>query len=136
MKKKNFTTFTIYLTFAIVSLLTFTQCDNSKAVEKALQERAKLDNKEYPIFLDAFTRIDSSTVAEGKIYQYNYAIMEVDPKIIEDFKAKTIPEIKGNIKKNPFYQSFRENDVTVRFIYRDTLGVEVFRCDVTPEDYR
>lgn len=129
-------TLSVYFVLATFFILVFTQCDNSKSVEKALQERAKLDNKEYPIYLDPFTRIDSSSVATGKIYQYHYSVLEVDPQIITDFKTKTIPEIKDNIKQNSFYAPFKDNDVTMRFIYRDTLGVELFRFDVTPEDYK
>lgn len=125
-----------HLTLAICASCLFIQCDKKKTIEDILKDEAMLVNKECPILEDAVTRRDSCSVIDGKTFQYHYTLLEIDSTIIANFKGEGITNIKNNVKKNPLYAPFRDEDVTFRLIYCDTLGIELFRFDVKPEDYK
>lgn len=132
MKKKFLLTLSICLTLSIL----FVQCNKKKSIEEILKEEVALVNKQCPMLEDAVTRRDSCSVVDGKTFQYHYSLLEVDSASIEEFKKEGIVNVKSNVKSNPIYAPFRAEDVTFRLIYSDTLGVELFRFDVSPEDYK
>lgn len=132
MKNKFLLTLTICAALSLV----FVQCDKKKTIEEILKEEVALVNKQCPMLEDAVTRRDSCSVVDGKTFQYHYSLLEIDSASIAEFKNEGIANIRNNVKANPLYAPFRAEDVTFRLIYTDTLGVELFRFDVSPKDYK
>lgn len=136
MKKQSLLTLFYYSTLAFICSILFIQCDKKKSIEDLLKDEVAVVNKQCPILEDAVTRRDSCSIVDGKTFQYHYTLLEVDSASIADFKNEGIINVKSNVKANPLYAPFRDEDVTFRLIYSDTLGIELFRFDVTPEDYK
>lgn len=94
-------------------------------------------NKQCPILVDRETRLDNSVVLPGKVFQYNYTLVNLDKSQVDvDEAQKTIaPNLISNIKSNPDMNEFRENKVKIIYSYRDKNGQFLFKILITPEMY-
>ncbi|MES0490227.1 MAG: hypothetical protein ABUK01_09555 [Leptospirales bacterium] len=135
MMKKN-KNLVLMLSF-IASMLFIVNCGSG--IEAELKEASAEINAQCPMTIDAFTRLDNTEVLPGKIFQYNYtlttedkAVLGADPvKFASTIKAQVIPTLKNN----PALDIFRDNDVTLVYIYNKPDGTEFFRFEVLPENY-
>jgi hypothetical protein len=88
--------------------------------------------------MDSETRLDSTMALPGKEYMYfisliNYTIDEID---IDMFKKEIKQNLINNVKTNSNMETFRSNNVTLSYVYRDKDMNEIIRIKVTPEDYK
>lgn len=106
--------------------------------DKQLFEVSKQVNQNLPMMLDAETRIDTTIPMAGKTFQYvytlvNYSRGEID---IEAFKEVMRPQIVNSIKTSTDMKTFRENQVTMVYLYRDKDGNEVAKFTILPDEYK
>ena len=140
-KKRNKWTFIlgILVGIAISLLLNLTFCKpQTDKIDKALTEVAEELNRVSPFMVDDETRLDSSSVLPGKVFQYAYSLVnyERDSIDIEVFLSHMEPVILHNVKTNPELKSFREQNVTIIYLYKDKNGEQIGKITVSPDLYQ
>ena len=105
--------------------------------DKAMMEAASQINKSCPIMVDQETRLDNAVAMPGKVFQYNYTLVNFakDSVNIPGLEGYMKPMILNNVKTNPDMKGFRDNKVTMTYTYKDKDGVFITRIDITPEMY-
>jgi hypothetical protein len=106
--------------------------------DSILVEAANELNKNLPIMMDSETRLDSTMALPGKEYVYfisliNYAVDEID---IEDFEKEIKQNLINNARTNSSMEIFRNNNVTLIYVYRDKNMNEIVTVKVSSKDYR
>ena len=106
--------------------------------DKKLIETANQLNRNLPLLLDSETRLDSTMALPDKKFTYfytliNYSTEEID---IEILKENLEPNILNNIKTSTDLKKFRENKVTMVYLYRDKNGNEILKLEYSYNDYK
>ncbi len=94
-----------------------------------LVEASKEMNQDMPKMLDVETRLDSTSV-ENTTLNYHYTLVnfpkdssEVD---FENVKSKMMKKAQTNLDTNPVMKEYRENDISLHYIFLDKNKNEVF----------
>ena len=105
--------------------------------DKQLMTIASELNKSCPMMVDAQTQLDNSISLPNNIFQYNYTLLETEQSTIDtnEFKAYMEPNILEQIKTNPQMKIFRENKVTMNYLYRDKNKKYIVLISITPSLY-
>lgn len=116
----------------------FTQELFSPSMDKQLVEMANELNKNCPIMIDQYTRLDNTNAFPNKTFQYNYTLVETEKA---DFNLDTVrkyvePNIINNVKSNPDMKDLRDNNVTLNYSYRDKNGEFIWKLEITPDMYQ
>lgn len=95
-------------------------------------------NKTCPVMADAETRLDNTVALPGKIFTYNYTLINQlkDSINVEELKKYLTPIITNNMKTNPVMKFYRDNKITMSYYYKDKQGVFLLSIDVTPDQYQ
>ena len=124
----------------IVFALTYygTQQLFKKDLESELKSVALELNKQTPMKVDQFSRLDSaSTIGKTNLIYY-YTLTEIEKSEVNlDTVNKYIrPNIIENVKNNPDLKIFRDNNITMDYKYYDKNGEFATEISVTPELYK
>jgi hypothetical protein len=105
--------------------------------DKNLVATANQLNMNLPIMLDSETRLDSTMALPGKKFAYYYTLVNfsVDELDVENFESIMKPTILNSIKTNSDLQEFRDNKVTMVYLYKDKSGNEIIKFEFTHDDY-
>lgn len=111
----------------------FTPFITGKVLEKAISEV----NKNCPVMVDEYTRLDSASVISDNSMQYNYTLINTElAQVNQDTVKKYVfPEIINNVKTSPDLKVFRDLKTTFIYSYRDKNGLAILKFPVTPEMY-
>lgn len=127
----------------VVSIVFFSliliQCNsNDKALNKKLQEMAVNLNQSAPVMLDQFTRFEEASVTPGNIFCYRYTVLNTSNP--DSLVENGLRLLKQNIGKeyslNADLRIFKENNVTIEYVYNDENGRTIRSLQITPEDYQ
>ena len=130
---------TISSAFVIVVLLMFVQCTSkNEKLHHQLTEMAASLNKLTPVVIDPHTRFDSVAVTKDVVFQYYYTIVDIDnPKeLLKAQKNEIIENMENAFAKDKPLRVFKENTVTIEYIYRDTTKRVVDIITITPDLYK
>lgn len=121
--------------------LALTSCSKENKIDDDLKEVAANINKTTPQTLAAGVRLDSVSAQPGKIFRYNYTLTDdakegVSPEQIKTFKNSAKEGALQVIKTSPEIKEFRDNDVTMVYIYYDKDGKKTADFKITPEEYK
>ena len=133
---KKSSRFPFFLVF--FSILLCTQCtSNEKALHKKLSEMAANLNTSTPVMLDPYTRFDGALVTSDNVFQYTYSILNTQnaTQMVDDAIKSMIPEMRKMFSENKDLRIFKENKVTIEYIYKDATGTVIRSEKITPEDY-
>lgn len=122
----------------LFSILLYTQCtSNEKALHKKLSEMAANLNTSTPVMLDPYTRFDGASVTSDNVFQYTYSILNTQnaTQMVDDAIKSMLPEMRKMFSENNDLRIFKENKVTIEYIYKDAAGTVIRSEKVTPEDY-
>jgi len=122
------------LALTILGFIALPSC--SESVDGRLKKIAEEANKTAPRLLDQWTRLDSCTALPNKNIRYYHTVSDV---VISDttlFKSNLKPQVVKVAQTSPDMKFFRENDVTMQYIYNDSAGKYIFSMIVTPQDYK
>lgn len=124
------------ITIVFVSAFFF-GCSNNSKFDKAMMTAASELNKSCPIMVDQETRLDNTVALPGNSFQYNYTLINLTKADIniEEFTAYMEPQITNNVKTNPDLKAYRDNQVTMKYYYKDKNGEFLVQYSVTPKDY-
>jgi hypothetical protein len=94
-------------------------------------------NQNCPMVIDSETRLDNTIGGPGKMFMYNYTLvnMSKDEIDIPQFKTYIEPRVINNARTNNDMRSFRDNKVEMVYKYFDKNGVFVFDVRVLPDHY-
>ncbi len=87
--------------------------------------------------VDSNTRLDNTVGGPGKCLVYNYTLINhaaADLNIVE-LKQNMIPVLTNTIKTSEDMQTFRKEKVTLKYNYKDKLGVFLFSITIGPNEY-
>lgn len=133
------TTKLLGISSVIAIILLLASCSAKDTVIKALLDKTANElNKTCPMMVDSETRLDNATVLPGKVFQYNYTIINYVKDSIDpvSFEQSLRPNMLNQIKTNPELKLFRDNEVTLAYSYVDKNGVFIIKMSFTPADYK
>lgn len=108
----------------------------SKDIGAELQQITTEMNKTLPMKVDAETRLDNTQYIAPKTVQYNYTVLAAN----SDSLVVDLSELKKYLQENsqklldtaPEMKLFRENEVTMKYYYKDKNGKHLLDFTVTP----
>nr|WP_297912547.1 hypothetical protein [uncultured Allomuricauda sp.] len=106
-------------------------------LEAELENVALELNKQTPMKIDEYSRLDSAS-SKGKtnfIYHYTLLGMEKSEVHLDTVNKYIRPSIIENVKTIPELKFYRDNKITMDYKYYDKNGVFVTKNSVTPELY-
>ncbi len=108
-----------------------------KDFAEELKKAAIEVNKQVPMQVDPYTRLDSAS-AKGKTnFIYYYTLIDLDKTEVNlDTVNKYVrPTIIEGVKTSPDLKVFRDNNIIMDYKYYDKKGVFVTEISVTPAMY-
>jgi thiamine biosynthesis lipoprotein ApbE len=128
--------------FSLISLacvIAFLGCTSkNRELNHKLNEMATNLNGSTPVMLDRFTRFDSASVTKDNEFCYYYTILNTTnaDSLFSELKQTISENIRSQVASSPDLRIFRDNDVTLRYFYRDSLQNIVHDITVTPAQYK
>ncbi len=106
-------------------------------LEAELKNAAQELNRQSPIQIDEFTRLDSAATLGKTNFIYHYTLLEIDKAEVNlDTVNKYLrPDIINTIKNSPELKVYRDNGITMDYKYYDKNGAFALEISVTPEIY-
>lgn len=108
------------------------------SVEDQMNKASETINKSCPVMVDQETRLDGTEVLPGKVFQYNYTLVNMSAEEIdgEMVKSQVEPALLNEARNNPVLKYNRDNDITMQYQYRDKSGKTICTITITPEQYK
>jgi len=108
------------------------------SLEGQMELVAETTNKNCPAMIDTETQLDNLEVLPEKVFQYNYTLIHYDRSQIDTLQVKnTISQnIVSSLKGNPQLKFQRDNNITLKYQYKDKNGAYIMSIIVTPEMYK
>ncbi len=106
-----------------------------KDLESELKNAALELNKQTPMQIDQFSRLDSVS-SKGKtnfIYYYTLIKVEKSEVNLDTINKYIRPNVIENVKNNPGLKPFRDKNVSLDYTYYDNRGFFVTEINVTPD---
>lgn len=128
----------LFLSFVFLPLF-FIQCvSDEKVLNRKLEEMAANLNESAPVMLDQYTRFDGASVTPGNIFQYRYTVQNVSnpDSLVENGLQSLRENIGKEFASNPDLRIFKENNVTIEYVYNDKNGRTIRSVQISPEDYQ
>jgi len=109
----------------------------SSAMDNVMATLVSEMNKQCPVMIDQYTRLDNIESLPGKTLQYNYTLIGFDQASVsaEALKENIEPQLVNTIKTNPQMQVFRMYKTTFVYNYKDEAGNSFLKISVTPDQY-
>ena len=109
-----------------------------KDLESELKSTALELNKQTPMQIDQFTRLDSASTKGKTNFIYYYTLIDIEKAEVNlDTVNKYIrPNIIENVKNSPELKTFRDNNIIMDYKYYDKNGDFATEISVTPELYK
>lgn len=127
----------LILSIVLFSIL-ITQCESDKkAINKKLAEMASNLNESAPVMLDDFTRFDNAAVTSDNVFQYNYTVLNTQnpDSLIKEVENLLIKNIKLEFNTNPQLLFFKENNVSIEYVYNDESKQLIRRIQIDSSNY-
>ena len=110
----------------------------SSSLDKLLMKAASEINENCPFMVDENIRVDNAIALSDNTILYNYTVInylkeEID---IKQIKSNINLRLLNSIKTNPDLKIFRDNKVTMKYTYKDKVGVFLFSLQYKYDDYK
>lgn len=103
--------------------------NNESSVQAMLIETSKELNKSMPKMMDAETRLDSASAGNATL-NYHYTLINVEKNNgeldFEAIKTELMKNAQDNLDTNPVMKAYRENDISLHYIFKDKQQNSVF----------
>lgn len=109
-----------------------------KDLESELKSATLELNKQTPIKIDQYSRLDSASTIGKTNFIYYYTLIDIEKAEVNlDTVNKYIrPNIIQNVKSSPELKIFRDNNITMDYKYYDKNGEFAIEISVTPQLYK
>lgn len=139
MRKSNILLLVIVVAaIAAAVYFQFFLTEKEQEVNTEITELVAKYNKSCPLNIQEGMRLDSVSLHEEKIIQYNLTLLNVaketaEVNVIEEEIEKSLV---STAKANPGLQVFRDNDYTLIYHYSDKKKVFLFDIKILPDQYK
>ncbi|MCD9576174.1 hypothetical protein [Flavobacterium soyae] len=139
MRKQNILLLVVIgIAVALAVFFQFFLSEKADEVNTEITELIEKYNKSCPLKIQEGIRLDSVSLHEERVVQYNLTLLNVEKETAE------INVIQGEIEKsllstakaNPGLQVFRDNDYTLNYSYSDKKKVFLFDVKILPDEYK
>lgn len=107
-----------------------------KDIGDQLQEVSTEMNKSLPMNVDEETRLDGTIFIAPKTMQYNYTALSTNADSLSLDREDLINNLQSNTQNlldtSPAMKLFRENDVTLKYNYKDKNGKPLIHFSINP----
>ncbi|WP_426483692.1 hypothetical protein [Flavobacterium sp. 2] len=112
--------------------------ESKDEVDSEIVELVAKYNKNCPLNIQEGIRLDSVSLHEKQVVQYNLTLINVEKTTAETDVIKTEIEksFLSTAKANPGLQVFRDNDYTLIYSYSDKKKVFLFTVKILPDQYK
>lgn len=123
------------------AVLALSSCKKEDVIDKELKEAATNMNKMTPQLLSEGVRLDSVSATQNKTLQYSYTLTydvkeELKTEEINEYKSAAKEEALKSIRNSPDMKNFRDNNVTLKYVYYDKNGKPTTDFSVSPSEYK
>ena len=129
------------ITLVVIFFLSFLTSCNQKSFNTEMQDIANDTNRKLPKMVDNVTRLENVNILSGKVFQYNYTLVNVEKGSFDSYSFKKNHKIKlisGVIQmsKKSGFDFFDVNNVIFSYSYNDKNGNFLLSILVKPSDYK
>ena len=112
-------------------LISCSKSQKSYSIDKVLSQTANELNKNLPMMIDQYTRLDATAPIPGKQFMYSFTIIGLLKDDLSDSdwyagREEIETRVKNTWKSDDDMQIFRENYIKVIYKYFDENGVFLF----------
>lgn len=137
-KKAKLTQAIVAMIAAVISYFTVQNVFFKNDVESELKKAAVEVNKQTPLQIDQYTRLDSASSRGKEHFIYYYTLVntlksEVNLDTVNKYVRTGLID---NVKNNPELKPYRENNITMNYRYYDKEGEFALEIAVTPDLYK
>lgn len=128
----------IGIAVALAVYFQFFLSENKVEVNTEIVELVGKYNKNCPLTIQEGIRLDSVSLHEEQVVQYNLTLMNVEKETaeIDVIKEEIEKSLLSTAKANPGLQIFRDNDYTLIYSCSDKKKAFLFTVKVLPDQYK
>ena len=128
----------IGIAIALAVFFQFYLSKSTSEVKTEIKELVEKYNKNCPLTIQEGIRLDSVSLPERSVVQYNLTLLNVanetaEISVIQDEIQKSLI---STAKANPGLQVFRDNDYTLIYSYSDKKKTFLFQVKILPDQYK
>jgi len=122
-----------------IGVVTGIQVSKGSNPYNKLIHTSKEINEKGAVTIDQDTRLDSTSVIEDPltlVYYYTAVTVDKDSQSIDVKNAKKIlgKQTRENLDTNPEMNDFRNNNISLKYAYRDKKGKYLFDFTIKPKN--
>ncbi|MBO9582617.1 MAG: hypothetical protein J7574_00505 [Flavobacterium sp.] len=139
MRKQNILLLILIgIAVAFVAYFQFYLAKNADKVNTEVVELVAKYNKSCPLNIQEGIRLDSVSLPEDRVVQYNLTLLNVtketaEVNVIQEEIAKSLI---STAKANPGLKVFRDNDYDLIYHYSDNKKAFLFDVRIQPDQYK
>lgn len=129
---------TIGAALILVGFIQFYFYRNLDEVNSEITELVGKYNKNCPLTIQEGIRLDSVSLPEKQVAQYNLTLVNVEKATaeVDVIKQEIEKSLISTAKANPGLQVFRDNDFILIYNYYDKKKVSLFNVKILPDQYK
>ena len=128
----------IGIAIALAVYFQFYLSKSTSEVKTEIKELVEKYNKNCPLTIQEGIRLDSVSLPEHSVVQYNLTLLNVVNETAEIgvIQGEIEKSLISTAKENPGLQVFRDNDYTLIYSYSDKKKTFLFQVKVLPDQYK
>ena len=128
----------IGMAIALAVFFQFYLSESTAEVKTEIVELVGKYNKNCPLAIQEGIRLDSVSLPERGVVQYNLTLLNVEKEAAElDVIQEEIEKsLLSTAKANPGLQVFRDNDFSLNYSYYDNKKAFLFNIRILPDQYK
>jgi flagellar basal body-associated protein FliL len=128
----------IVIAIGLAVFFQFFLSEKADEVNTEITELVEKYNKSCPVPIQEGIRLDSVTLPEERVVQYNLTLSNVvkETAEVDVIKEEIHKSLLSTAKGNPGLRVFRDNDYTLVYSYSDKKKVFLFQVKILPDQYK
>jgi len=139
MRKQNILLLILIgIAVALVVYFQFFLSENASEVNTEVVELVAKYNKNCPLNIQEGIRLDSVSLPQERVVQYNLTLLNVvkETAEINVIKEEIQKSLVSTAKANQGLQVFRDNDYLLNYSYSDKKKAFLFNVKILPDQYK
>ena len=139
MRKQNILLLVVIgIAVALAVFFQFFLSEKTHEVNTEITELVEKYNKSCPLKIQEGIRLDSVSLHEERVVQYNLTLLNVEKDVAEVnvIQDEIEKSLLSTAKANPGLQVFRDNDYTLIYSHSDKKKGFLFTVKILPDQYK